>query len=211
MNSSVGIRALVQNESKNTQRIRCRNTDGADGAVIEREPAAQLKCSATRAGGRGKICIVKYAHTPGDGQGQSTQNDSWRSSAETKVFTSFSSTASDQIDMSRNAPTHESACMGLWSFVSRKVFMYGGSKLTEILTSISAWGHLSVFRSKKKLCALYGKWTECLHVVDPAGFEAHKKNDKKGAEEKKASKAVWITQQQSPTGLKLIHHVNNVI
>ncbi|XP_072246015.1 oxysterol-binding protein-related protein 1 isoform X3 [Leuresthes tenuis] len=44
-------------------------------------------------------------------------------------------------------------------------------------------------KSKKKLCALYGKWTECLHVVDPAGFEAHKKNDKKGAEEKKASKA----------------------
>lgn len=46
-------------------------------------------------------------------------------------------------------------------------------------------------RSKKKLCALYGKWTECLYVVDPAGFEAHKKNDKRGAEEKKGSKAVW--------------------
>ncbi|XP_040896234.1 oxysterol-binding protein-related protein 1 isoform X1 [Toxotes jaculatrix] len=44
-------------------------------------------------------------------------------------------------------------------------------------------------KSKKKLCALYGKWTECLYVVDPAGFEAHKKNDKKGAEEKKGSKA----------------------
>uniref|UniRef100_A0A3Q2E7Q6 Oxysterol-binding protein n=1 Tax=Cyprinodon variegatus TaxID=28743 RepID=A0A3Q2E7Q6_CYPVA len=43
-------------------------------------------------------------------------------------------------------------------------------------------------KSKKKLCALYGKWTECLYVVDPAAFEAHKKNDKKG-EEKKASKA----------------------
>ncbi|XP_054904323.1 oxysterol-binding protein-related protein 1 isoform X3 [Poeciliopsis prolifica] len=44
-------------------------------------------------------------------------------------------------------------------------------------------------KSKKKLCALYGKWTECLYVVDPAAFEAHKKNDKKGAEEKKAGKA----------------------
>ncbi|KAG7228738.1 hypothetical protein INR49_008516 [Caranx melampygus] len=44
-------------------------------------------------------------------------------------------------------------------------------------------------KSKKKLCALYGKWTECLYVVDPATFEAHKKNDKKGAEEKKGSKA----------------------
>ncbi|XP_008280194.1 oxysterol-binding protein-related protein 1 isoform X2 [Stegastes partitus] len=44
-------------------------------------------------------------------------------------------------------------------------------------------------KSKKKLCALYGKWTECLHVVDPAAFEAHKKSDKKGSEEKKGSKA----------------------
>lgn len=44
-------------------------------------------------------------------------------------------------------------------------------------------------KSKKKLCALYGKWTECLHVVDPSAFEAHKKNDKKGSEEKKSSKA----------------------
>uniref|UniRef100_A0A3Q1GCV8 Oxysterol-binding protein n=1 Tax=Acanthochromis polyacanthus TaxID=80966 RepID=A0A3Q1GCV8_9TELE len=47
-------------------------------------------------------------------------------------------------------------------------------------------------KSKKKLCALYGKWTECLYVVDPSAFEAHKKNDKKGSEEKKSSKAVRI-------------------
>uniref|UniRef100_A0A665VMT6 Oxysterol-binding protein n=1 Tax=Echeneis naucrates TaxID=173247 RepID=A0A665VMT6_ECHNA len=40
-------------------------------------------------------------------------------------------------------------------------------------------------KSKKKLCALYGKWTESLYVIDPAAFEAHKKNDKKGAEERK--------------------------
>uniref|UniRef100_A0A3Q2SNG3 Oxysterol-binding protein n=1 Tax=Fundulus heteroclitus TaxID=8078 RepID=A0A3Q2SNG3_FUNHE len=51
-------------------------------------------------------------------------------------------------------------------------------------------------KSKKKLCALYGKWTECLYVVDPAAFEAHKKNDKKGAEEKKASKAGNIGDQE---------------
>ncbi|KAK9518958.1 hypothetical protein VZT92_021723 [Zoarces viviparus] len=44
-------------------------------------------------------------------------------------------------------------------------------------------------KSKKKLCALYGKWTECLYVVDPAAFEAHKKSDKKGAAEKRSSKA----------------------
>ncbi|XP_030069518.1 oxysterol-binding protein-related protein 1 isoform X2 [Microcaecilia unicolor] len=40
-------------------------------------------------------------------------------------------------------------------------------------------------KSKKKLCALYGKWTECLYSVDPATFDAYKKNDKKNAEEKK--------------------------
>ncbi|XP_068449063.1 oxysterol-binding protein-related protein 1 isoform X2 [Clinocottus analis] len=44
-------------------------------------------------------------------------------------------------------------------------------------------------KSKKKLCALYGKWTECLYVVDPAAFEAHKKSDKKGAAEKRSSRA----------------------
>ncbi|XP_069006739.1 oxysterol-binding protein-related protein 1 isoform X1 [Embiotoca jacksoni] len=44
-------------------------------------------------------------------------------------------------------------------------------------------------KSKKKLCALYGKWTERLYVVDSAAFEAHKKNDKKVSEEKKGSKA----------------------
>ncbi|KAF7659106.1 hypothetical protein LDENG_00003180 [Lucifuga dentata] len=43
-------------------------------------------------------------------------------------------------------------------------------------------------KSKKKLCALYGKWTECLYVVDPAAFEGHKRNDKKATEEKKGSK-----------------------
>ncbi|KAM4629559.1 oxysterol-binding protein-related protein 1 isoform 2-T2 [Polymixia lowei] len=43
-------------------------------------------------------------------------------------------------------------------------------------------------KSKKKVCALYGKWTECLYIIDPAAFEAHKRNDKKGAEDKKGSK-----------------------
>lgn len=51
-------------------------------------------------------------------------------------------------------------------------------------------------KSKKKLCALYGKWTECLYVVDPAAFEAHKKNDKKGAAEKKGSKASCSEDQE---------------
>ncbi|KAM6963326.1 oxysterol-binding protein-related protein 1 [Aplochiton taeniatus] len=43
-------------------------------------------------------------------------------------------------------------------------------------------------KSKKKVCALYGKWTECMYIVDPAAFEAHKRSDKKGAEDKKGSK-----------------------
>ncbi|XP_037530970.1 oxysterol-binding protein-related protein 1 [Nematolebias whitei] len=43
-------------------------------------------------------------------------------------------------------------------------------------------------KSKKKRCAFYGKWTECLYVVDPAALEAHKKNDKKGGDERKSSK-----------------------
>uniref|UniRef100_A0A8C3L1W2 Oxysterol-binding protein n=1 Tax=Chrysolophus pictus TaxID=9089 RepID=A0A8C3L1W2_CHRPC len=50
-------------------------------------------------------------------------------------------------------------------------------------------------KSKKKLCALYGKWTECLYSVDPATFEAYKKNDKKNAEEKKSSKQVSNTEE----------------
>ncbi|XP_062338482.1 oxysterol-binding protein-related protein 1 isoform X2 [Osmerus eperlanus] len=42
-------------------------------------------------------------------------------------------------------------------------------------------------KSKKKLCAIYGKWTECLYTVDPATFDAYKKADKKNAEEKKSN------------------------
>lgn len=51
-------------------------------------------------------------------------------------------------------------------------------------------------KSKKKLCSLYGKWTESLYVIEPAAFEAHKKNDKKAAEEKKASKSGGSGEQE---------------
>uniref|UniRef100_A0A1A8N9A4 Oxysterol-binding protein n=3 Tax=Nothobranchius TaxID=28779 RepID=A0A1A8N9A4_9TELE len=55
-------------------------------------------------------------------------------------------------------------------------------------------------KSKKKLCALYGKWTECLYVVDPAAFEAHKKSDKKSGEEKKTSKGgSGVDQEEVPS------------
>lgn len=47
--------------------------------------------------------------------------------------------------------------------------------------------------SKKKMCALYGKWTECLYAVDAAAFEAHKKNNKKVTEEKKVREVRLIS------------------
>ncbi|XP_041423782.1 oxysterol-binding protein-related protein 1-like isoform X1 [Xenopus laevis] len=50
-------------------------------------------------------------------------------------------------------------------------------------------------KSKKKLCALYGKWTECLYTTDPATFNAFKKNDKKEVEEKKNSKQAGSTEE----------------
>ncbi|XP_004635861.1 oxysterol-binding protein-related protein 1 [Octodon degus] len=50
-------------------------------------------------------------------------------------------------------------------------------------------------KSKKKLCALYGRWTECLYSVDPATFEAYKKNDKKNTEEKKNSKQMSTSEE----------------
>ncbi|XP_074523639.1 oxysterol-binding protein-related protein 1 isoform X1 [Halichoeres trimaculatus] len=53
-------------------------------------------------------------------------------------------------------------------------------------------------KSKKKVCAFYGKWTECLYVIDPAAFEANKKNDKKGSEEKKSCKASCSDGQDKP-------------
>lgn len=67
--------------------------------------------------------------------------------------------------------------------------------------NVSAWYYLhlklwyinissSYVCSKKKLCAIYGKWTECLYTVDPATFDAHKKTEKKNPDEKKGNKQV---------------------
>ncbi|CAJ1072335.1 oxysterol-binding protein-related protein 1-like isoform X1 [Xyrichtys novacula] len=50
-------------------------------------------------------------------------------------------------------------------------------------------------KSKKKLCAIYGKWTECLYAVDPATFEAHKKTDKKNPDDKKGSKQSGVDEE----------------
>uniref|UniRef100_A0A8C2TBW0 Oxysterol-binding protein-related protein 1 n=1 Tax=Coturnix japonica TaxID=93934 RepID=A0A8C2TBW0_COTJA len=46
----------------------------------------------------------------------------------------------------------------------------------------------------KELHKVEGKWTECLYSVDPATFEAYKKNDKKNTEERKR-KAVSSTEE----------------
>ncbi|CAB1324301.1 unnamed protein product, partial [Coregonus sp. 'balchen'] len=45
-------------------------------------------------------------------------------------------------------------------------------------------------KSKKKVCSLYGKWTECMYIVDSAALEAHKRSGK-GTEEKKSSKQMY--------------------
>ncbi|XP_055739446.1 oxysterol-binding protein-related protein 1-like [Salvelinus fontinalis] len=50
-------------------------------------------------------------------------------------------------------------------------------------------------KSKKKLCAIYGKWTECLYTVDAATFDAHKKSDKKNSEEKKSNKQTSVDEE----------------
>ncbi|XP_077574023.1 oxysterol-binding protein-related protein 1-like [Stigmatopora nigra] len=41
-------------------------------------------------------------------------------------------------------------------------------------------------KRKNKLCALYGKWTECLYVIDFAALEAHRKNHRNAGEGKNA-------------------------
>lgn len=53
--------------------------------------------------------------------------------------------------------------------------------------------------SKKKLCAIYGKWTQCLYTVDATTFDAHKKTDKKNSDEKKSNKQVfYFTDAKGP-------------
>uniref|UniRef100_A0A673IXF5 Oxysterol-binding protein n=1 Tax=Sinocyclocheilus rhinocerous TaxID=307959 RepID=A0A673IXF5_9TELE len=54
-------------------------------------------------------------------------------------------------------------------------------------------------KSKKKVCNLYGKWTECMYIVDTATFETHKKNDKKASEDKKSSKQSSQTSDSEET------------
>uniref|UniRef100_A0A8C5E356 Oxysterol-binding protein n=1 Tax=Gouania willdenowi TaxID=441366 RepID=A0A8C5E356_GOUWI len=50
-------------------------------------------------------------------------------------------------------------------------------------------------KSKKKVCAIYGKWTECLYTVDPATFDAHKKSDRKKTDDKTANKQSSVDEE----------------
>lgn len=52
--------------------------------------------------------------------------------------------------------------------------------------------YLFIPHSKKKVFILYGKWTECMYIVDPVLFETQKKNDKKMSEDKKSNKQVFL-------------------
>lgn len=54
-------------------------------------------------------------------------------------------------------------------------------------------------KSKKKVFILYGKWTECMYIVDPVLFETQKKNDKKASEDKKSSKQLSQTSESEET------------
>ncbi|NXU65944.1 OSBL2 protein, partial [Horornis vulcanius] len=42
-------------------------------------------------------------------------------------------------------------------------------------------------KHRKKLCVIYGKWTECLWCTDPTTYETYKKSEKRGGEQKKKS------------------------
>ncbi|CAB1331367.1 unnamed protein product [Coregonus sp. 'balchen'] len=50
-------------------------------------------------------------------------------------------------------------------------------------------------KSKKKVCSLYGKWTECMYIVDYAALEAHKRSGK-GTAKKKSSKPVYLASEE---------------
>uniref|UniRef100_A0A665V123 Oxysterol-binding protein n=1 Tax=Echeneis naucrates TaxID=173247 RepID=A0A665V123_ECHNA len=50
-------------------------------------------------------------------------------------------------------------------------------------------------KSKKKLCAIYGKWTECLYAVDATTFDAHRKSDRKNSDDKKGRKQSSVDEE----------------
>uniref|UniRef100_A0A4W4EGS0 Oxysterol-binding protein n=1 Tax=Electrophorus electricus TaxID=8005 RepID=A0A4W4EGS0_ELEEL len=55
-------------------------------------------------------------------------------------------------------------------------------------------------KSKKKLCAIYGKWTECLYTVDPTSFDLHKKLK----EESSMKSDLWSSRQMPPPEVETV-------
>uniref|UniRef100_A0A672JYK6 Oxysterol-binding protein n=1 Tax=Sinocyclocheilus grahami TaxID=75366 RepID=A0A672JYK6_SINGR len=72
---------------------------------------------------------------------------------------------------------------------------YGNVEFCFNFTNVS----LSLISMINKVCNLYGKWTECMYIVDTATFETHKKNDKKASEDKKSSKQSSQTSDSEET------------
>uniref|UniRef100_A0A4W3J989 Oxysterol-binding protein n=1 Tax=Callorhinchus milii TaxID=7868 RepID=A0A4W3J989_CALMI len=52
-------------------------------------------------------------------------------------------------------------------------------------------------KSKKKVCVIYGKWTECLWCIDINTYETHRKNDKRGGEQKKAKETEDVVRTEN--------------
>lgn len=57
--------------------------------------------------------------------------------------------------------------------------------------------------SKKKLCVIYGKWTECMWSVDPQVYETHKKSEKKDNKKQKNVRTSWNTWNLTPVLLNI--------
>ncbi|ROL46743.1 Oxysterol-binding protein-related protein 1 [Anabarilius grahami] len=64
---------------------------------------------------------------------------------------------------------------------------------------IEQYGNVEIINhNKKKICALYGKWTECLYSVDPAMFDAHSKSDVKRSEKDRKGSAQSNNAEEEP-------------
>jgi hypothetical protein len=57
------------------------------------------------------------------------------------------------------------------------------------------WTLNSLYRSKKKLFMIYGKWTECLWGIDPGSYESFKKHERRGDHPRKPRLVSAYSQQ----------------
>ncbi|XP_057683887.1 oxysterol-binding protein-related protein 2-like [Corythoichthys intestinalis] len=52
-------------------------------------------------------------------------------------------------------------------------------------------------KSKKKVCVIYGKWTECMWSIDPQSYEAYKKSEKKGDRKQKTEEPMRLENEDA--------------